>query len=261
MIKNEFIYAAHLLFDARINKKPLKNLPKALIPKNIKDAYRIQDELCSLYLKKNNKIIGKKIGCTSKKAQKQINITEPFYGNIFSKFYSKSKIILNNKNFINSYFEPEFSFKIKKNINNKIINKHNINQYIESVLPSIEIVDARYKNWKKVGINNLIADNGANSFWIRGKEFKNISYSDFNNFEVKVYVNNKLVETGNSKNVLKNPMNAIIWLNKKLSSKNKKIQKGEYISTGTCTPAILLKKNDKINVDFDFLGKVEFQFI
>ena len=45
MIKNEFIYAAHLLFDARINKEPLKNLPKTLIPKNIKDAYRIQDEL------------------------------------------------------------------------------------------------------------------------------------------------------------------------------------------------------------------------
>ena len=36
--------------------------------------------------------------------------------------------------------------------------------------------------------------------------------------------------------------------------------KGQFISTGSCTKAILLKKNYKVKADFGSLGCIEFEY-
>ena len=175
----------------------------------------------------------------------------------------KSKCILKSKDFFKPFIEPEFSFKIKKNtsIYNKKFSIKNINKYIDYILPSIEVVDSRFNDWKKIGINNLIADNGVNAYWIYGKKTKNLSIFNLNNHIVKLYINNKLLEIGNSKNVLKNPLNSIVWLLNYLSKQGKNFLSESFISTGTCTPAIPIKKGDIIVADFGKLGKIEVNYI
>ena len=78
--------AAEILYNSRINLKKIKELPQDCIPKSIKEAYDIQDELVKKYLSanKNTLLVGKKIGCTNKAAQMQLNIKESFFGNMFS---------------------------------------------------------------------------------------------------------------------------------------------------------------------------------
>ena len=143
------------------------------------------------------------------------------------------------------YLEPEFSFKIKNNIDLSKIpySFDEIYNSIDSVLPSIEIVDSRFHDWKIVGINNLIADNGVNAYWIYGEEKKDLRKFDFSNHSVKVYINNKLVEKGNSRDVLENPINSLNWLINSLKKYNGTLYKGDYVSTGTCTVAIPINKN------------------
>ena len=86
---NNIQEAAKLLFEHRLKKSNINDLPNHITPKTKNDAYLIQDELKLLYLHlKENISIGKKVGCTSLDAQKQLNINEPFYGNLFSRFYS-----------------------------------------------------------------------------------------------------------------------------------------------------------------------------
>ena len=88
MNNKEILLAADILFNHRLNKTGLKNLPEKLTPNNIIEAYKIQYELKILYLAlKDNVCIGKKIGCTNKIAMNQVGVFEPFYGNLFSKFY------------------------------------------------------------------------------------------------------------------------------------------------------------------------------
>ena len=253
--------AASILYKARLNLKRIEKLPFECTPKNKKEAYEIQENLIKNY--KIDKIIGTKIGCTNKAAQKQININEPFYGNILKNYSSKSKCILKSKDFFKPFIEPEFSFKIKKNtsIYNKKFSIKNINKYIDYILPSIEVVDSRFNDWKKIGINNLIADNGVNAYWIYGKKTKDLSNFNLNNHIVKLYINNKLLEIGNSKNVLKNPLNSIVWLLNYLSKQGKNFLSESFISTGTCTPAIPIKKGDIIVADFGKLGKIEVNYI
>ena len=130
---------------------------------------------------------------------------------------------------------------------------------IEKVIPSIEIVDSRFNDWTSIGINNLIADNGANAYWIKSKNNYNLNNVNLNNHIVKVYINEKLVEIGNSNNVLNNPINSLHWLLNTLSKQGKLLPEDSYVSTGTCTSAIPLSKNDIVIADFDSLGIVELQ--
>ena len=256
--------AANILFNCRLNKIRLDKLPIDCIPKNIEEAYKIQDELKIIYLTlKDNYIIGKKVGCTNKWAQKQINVDEPFYGNLFSKYSSISGCKLKSNNFSKPYLEPEFSFRIKEDIN---ITKapftfNQIKDLTETVMGSVEIVDFRFnKELKNIGINNLISTNGASEYWIKGlKEFK-LNEINLSNHPVKVYINDKLMEEGNASNVLDNPLNSLLWLINTLALKEEPLLKGNVISTGTCTVAIPLEKNNKINVDFGNMGNIDFQY-
>ena len=160
-MENKYILlAANILFNHRLNKTGLKSLPKKCIPKDANEAYEIQNELKILYLSlSKNFCIGKKVGCTNKLAQKQVNVYEPFYGNLFFRFREFSGCNLKLKNFYTPFIEPEISFRIKEdiNINNVPFEISDSNKLFDSIVPSIEIVDFRFgENIKEVGINNLI---------------------------------------------------------------------------------------------------------
>ena len=263
--------AANILYNAKVTIKGILKLPNDCIPQNKEEAYAIQSALVKKYLSKNDNsfVIGKKVGCTNKEAQKQINITEPFYGSIFSNYSSESNCVIKTKDFIKPFLEPEFSFKLNKRFD--LSNApypapfpFSINEVYDSIdyiIPSIEIVDSRFLDWTKVGINNLIADNGVNAYWIYGSENSNLDKFDLTNHSVSLYINNELHIEGNSCNVLNNPINSLTWLINTLVLQNKFLPKDSYVSTGTCTPAIPLNKDDNVCADFGKLGQVNFTFI
>ena len=264
-MNNKSNLAAKILFDHRMNKKGMKSLPKNLIPESIEEAYKIQDELKLLYLSlKDNYCIGKKNGCTNSIAQKQINIFEPFYGNLFSKYSDISGCTLKSTNFYKPYIEPEISFRLKSdiNINEAPFNFDDSSKIFDGILPSIEIVDFRFgENIKEVGIKNLIVTNGASEYWVRGSTICDQNIINLNDQEVKLFINNKIVSEGNTNMVLENPINSAIWIVNKLALMGEPMLKGQYISTGTCTPAIPISKDNFIKADFGKLGLIEINYI
>ena len=264
MNNKEIEKAASILFESKLNKTGIDSLYH-LEPKNIKDAYKIQDELKVNYLSlKNNICIGKKIGCTSKAAQTQMNISEPFYGNLFSKYSSKNVKKLNSKNFFQTFVEPEISFRIKDDVD---ISKapftiKNVRNLLDGILCSVELVDFRFqKEISDIGAMNLISTNGASDFWIYNEKIFDINEIDLTNFNVSLFINNEIQETGNTKNVLNNPLNAVLWLINTLSLKGEAMLKGQYISSGSCTKAFKIHSGNLIKADFGKLGKIEFEYI
>ena len=267
MEDKKILLAANILFNHRLNKTGLTQLPENLIPKSIEESYKIQNELKILYLTlSGNYCVGKKVGCTNKFAQEQVNIFEPFYGNLFSKFTELGGCTLKSSKFFKPFIEPEISFRIKEDIN---INKapftysDSLNLF-DIMIPSIELVDFRFgDNIKDVGINNLIVSNGASEFYIQGDKNYDLSEINLENQIVKLFINNKLIDEGNTNLVLGNPINSAIWLINKLSQLGEPMLEGQFITTGTCTKAIPLTSDYVCNVKADFgkLGCVEFKYI
>ena len=256
--------AAKFLFECRLNKSSINHLPDKLSPKKDRDAYLIQEELKLLYLSlKDNISIGKKVGCTSVDGQKQLDISEPFYGNLFSRFYSIEPKDISSKKFNKPFIEPEISLKIKEDIDisNAPFSIKDINDLFDGFVCSLEIVDFRFnKTLKEIGALNLIASNGASEYWIRNAEIYKMNKINFEDHPISVYYNDKIVGEGNTKNVMGNPLNSGLWLVNKITKKGETLLKDQFISTGTCTKAHELNINTKVCADFGKLGKIEFVY-
>ncbi len=265
MLQKNIIQAAKILFEHKINRTGLDKLNSNYNPKTIEEAYLIQEELKINYLSlSNNVCLGKKVGCTNIQAQRQVGVKEPFYGNLFKRFSAKNKVILHSKNFFQPYIEPEIGIRIKEDIN---ISKapfdfNQINDLFDGIVCSIEIVDFRFAHSiDKIGIRNLISTNGASDFWIEGENIMPIDSVNLDNLSVSLEINNNIVETGNTKNVLNNPFNAALWLINILAKKGYTMLKGQYISTGSCTKAVKIQNQQNIKADFGSLGTIEFKYI
>lgn len=259
-----FQEAAKLLFEHRLNKLTVSELPKQLIPINYEDAYLIQEELKLLYLSlKDNITIGKKVGCTSTEGQKQLSIDEPFYGNLYSRFYGVDIDELSSKKFNKPFIEPEIALRIKKDIDisKAPFSLKDIDTLFDGFVCALEIVDFRFnKSLKEIGALNLIATNGASEYWIRNSEIFDLNSINFDNHPVNISFDNNLVGEGNTNTVMGSPLNSALWIINKISKKGETLLKGQFITTGTCTKAHELIPNSKISADFGQFGKVEFLY-
>ena len=256
--------AAKFLFECRLNKSNIDELPINLKPESKEESYLIQEELKLLYLSlKDNVSIGKKVGCTSIDAQKQLEINEPFYGNLFSRFYLIDPKEISSKKFSKPYIEPEIALRVKEDID---ISKapfsiKDIDYLFDGLVCSLEIVDFRFnKSLTDIGAFKLIATNGASEFWIRSSEVFNMNLINFEDHSINISYNDKIIAHGNTKNVMGNPLNSGLWLINKIAQKGETLLKGQFISTGTCTKAHELTNNTKINADFGKLGNIEFNY-
>ena len=264
MNHSQFQEAAKILFEHRLNKSSIDNFPKNLLPTNEDDAYSIQEELKLLYLSlKDNISIGKKVGCTSAEGQSQLNIREPFYGNLFSRYNAIDPKEISSKKFNKPFLEPEISFRLKNDINisHSPFGLDSIDDLFDGFVCSIEIADFRFnKNLKEIGAFNLIASNGASEYWMRNSEIFKLDQVNFDDHKVSVFFNDKLVGEGNTNKVLDNPLNSALWLINTIAKKGEPLLKGQFISTGTCTKAHELSPNIKIKADFGSLGLIEFNY-
>ena len=256
--------SAKFLFKHRQNKSSINDLPNKLKPKTYYEAYIIQEELKLLYLSlKDNISIGKKVGCTSLDGQKQLDISEPFYGNLFSRFYEVEPKNIYSKKFSKPFIEPEIALRVKEDINisQSPFSIKDIDDLFDGFVCSLEIVDFRFnKNLKDIGAYNLIATNGASEFWIRNSEVFSMNKINFDNHEIKISFNNEIVGQGNVNKVMENPLNSGLWLINKIAQKGETLLKGQFISTGTCTKAHELTPNTKVSADFGKFGKIEFNY-
>jgi len=256
--------AAKFLFNHRLSKSNINDLPDQLTPTNDDEAYLIQEELKLLYLSlKENISIGKKVGCTSIDGQKQLNINEPFYGNLFSRYSSIEPKELSSKKFSKPFIEPEIALRIKEDvdISRAPFSLKNIDYLFDGFVCSLEIVDFRFnKSIKEIGALNLIATNGASEYWIRNSDVFKLNKINFEDHPITISYDNSIIGEGNTKNVLQNPLNSGLWLINKIAKKGETLLKGQFISTGTCTKAHELNNNTKITADFGKFGKIEFLY-
>ena len=77
-----------------------------------------------------------------------------------------------------------------------------IKDYIGAALPSIEIVDHRYHDWKTVGAPSLLADNAIHGAWVFGEPFADWRKIDFARHPVSLTINGEQTLTGSGAAVL-----------------------------------------------------------
>lgn len=207
---------------------------------SLHNAYLKQRELTQKF---NDRLIGYKIGFSSNDTQQKFNINEPAYGKLYHSMLYKNNLKFKISEFVAPLIEVEIAIKLSKNIEKELNTINEIKKYIKSYFMSVELPDLRVKNSGSLNAFQIIADNLAAKYFIINRE-REYSGEDFINCKAELFLNGKLIRIGEATNVLGSPLNALLWLSRKLISQDDYLKKGQIILTGSFTEIFLAEKGD-----------------
>ncbi len=234
--------------------------PSQMFPDiKIEDSYAISSAVAQERVKAGARIIGHKIGLTSKAMQASSKIDEPDYGYLFDDLLLNDGAKVKFENFCVPRVEPELTFILKEPLKGPGIGLIDVLRATEYVVPSIEIIDARVTEPRK--IFDTVADNGAAAGIVLGGRPVRPEDVDLRWVGAIFYRNSEIEETGLAAGVLGHPAMAIAWLANKLAPFDITLQPGDLMLSGSFTRPVWAAKGDTLHADFGPLGSVSVQFV
>ncbi|MEM7292218.1 MAG: 2-oxo-hept-4-ene-1,7-dioate hydratase [Pseudomonadota bacterium] len=232
----------------------------------IEDAYAIQREWVNIKLAEGQKIIGHKIGLTSRAMQKQAEIDEPDFGTLFDAMQFSDGGEVPATRFLTPMVEVELAFILGDTLQGENVTAFDVLSATDYVTPAIEIIDFR-NNGVPEGqqqtrtVMDTIADNAANAGIILGGRAVAPMEIDMRWASALLYKNGVIEETGVAAGVLNNPVNGIVWLCRKLAPFGIALAAGQIVLSGSFTRPVPVAPGDTIHGDYGPLGSISCHFV
>jgi 2-keto-4-pentenoate hydratase len=258
-IMNSVQNAANQLLQASQTKTPCPPVRTLIGDTDQEVAYAVQNLITQNRLSGGAKQTGKKIGLTSLKVQQQLGVDQPDFGILFDDMQIENGGQLSISETMQPKVEAEIAFVLKEDINSLHPNEEDLINAIDYVVAAIEIVGSRIKNWD-IKITDTIADNASASHFVLGEIRKKITEIDLIDCEMQLFQNAKLVSQGNGAACLGSPLNAALWLAKKMTEIGNPLKAGDIILTGALGPMVNVVEGDKIMATIEGLGAVSVNF-
>ncbi len=223
------------------------------------DAYAISAEGARRKVAKGARIIGHKVGLTSKAMQRSSMIDEPDYGYLFDTQMIADGGKAKHENYCLPRVEVELAFIMGKRLKGPGVTLTDVLRATEYVVPAIEIVDARLKDTRK--IYDTISDNGAGAGLVLGGRPVGPLDVDLRWVGGIMSRNGEIEETGLAAGVLGHPAMGVAWLANKLGTHDVALEPGHIVLAGSFTRVVFARKGDTLNADFGTLGSIAIQFI
>src|SRR5258705_215242 len=151
--------AVEILLNAEKEKKQATQLSVTFPNITIEDSYAISTAVAQHKIKNGAKLIGHKVGLTSKAMQASSQINEPDYGHLLDYMMIPDGAKVPHSGYCVPRVEVELAFILGKPLKGPGIGLTDVLHATEYVIPAMEIVDARIVNPRK--IFDTVADNGA----------------------------------------------------------------------------------------------------
>jgi 2-oxo-hept-3-ene-1,7-dioate hydratase len=232
----------------------------------IEDAYAIQEAWVGLKLGRGRRLVGHKIGLTSKAMQRFSNITEPDYGALLDDMMFASGDDLPAGRFIEPRAEVELAFVLKDDLSGPDCTLEQVLAATDYMTPAIEIIDARIQRTdpdSKVTrkVFDTISDNAANAAVVLGGKRFRPADVDLRWVAAILTRNGEIEDTGVAAAVLGHPARGPAWLANKLHPHGVTLKAGEVILGGSFTSPIAGAAGDDFDIDYGPLGRISFRFV
>lgn len=251
--------AAGLLLTAEKERKPVTQLSTTWPDITIDDAYAIQALVNERKVADGAKIIGHKVGLTSKAMQRSSQIEEPDYGHLLDYMMIADGAKVPHANYCIPRVEVELAFVLGEPLKGPGVGLLDVLRATEYVIPSIEIIDARVQNPRK--IFDTVADNGAAAGIVVGGRPVDPMDIDLRWVGGIMSRNSEIEETGVAAGVLGHPALGVAWLANKVGPFGTVLEPGHLILSGSFTRPVWAEPGDTLRGDFGELGSIAVQFV
>jgi 2-oxopent-4-enoate/cis-2-oxohex-4-enoate hydratase len=228
----------------------------------IEDAYHISLHMVQQRLERDGeRIVGKKIGVTSKPVQDMLGVFQPDFGFLTDRMeYPDGASITIAGNMIQPRAEGEIAFRLKSDLVGPGVTEQDVLDATATIMPCFEIVDSRIHDWK-IKIQDTVADNASCGVYVLGKNEVDPRDFDLPNLKMTIYKNGEFNAEGLGSAVQGNPLTAVAWLANTLGEFGIPFKAGEVILSGSLAPLIPVVAGDEMSLVIEGIGGCSCKFV
>ncbi len=236
--------------------EPVRN---SLPDGDVDAAYAVQDANTKHWLDAGRRLVGRKVGLTSRVVQKQLGVDQPDFGMLFADMAFADGEEIPAGKLIAPKIEGEISFVLADDLTMESPTVADVTSAIAYACASIEIVDSRVKNWD-IGIVDTVADNASAGGFILGNEPHALEDFDSRLCGMVVEHRGEPVSVGAGAACLGNPLNAVVWLAREMVARGRPLEAGDIVMSGALGPMVAAEPGESYEVRINGLGSVRANF-
>lgn len=226
----------------------------------IDDAYAISLDALARRQADGEKVVGKKIGVTSKAVQDMLGVHQPDFGFLTDRMWVEGDIDIAATGLIQPRAEAEIAFILKSDLNGPGVTAEDVLAATESIAPCFEIVDSRIQDWK-IGIVDTVADNASCGVFVLGEARVDPRGLDLPGLHVTVTKNGEPLSEGYGSAVQGSPLQAVAWLANTLGAYGVTLNAGDVILSGSLVPLAPAVAGDVFEMDLHGIGRCVARFV
>ncbi|NWG73675.1 MAG: 2-oxo-3-hexenedioate decarboxylase [Rubrivivax sp.] len=223
------------------------------------DAYAVQDCILARKLARGARVVGLKCGLTSHAKMKQMGVDTPVFGFLVDEFGVAEGGEVDTEALIHPKVEPEICFVLKRALRGPGCHIGAVLAATDFVLPGIEVIDSRYRDFK-FDLKSVIADNTSAARFVVGGRALPPEDLDLRTIGVVLEKNGQIVSLGAGAAVLGHPAAAVAMLANHLGARGQEIPAGSLILSGGVTEAVAVEAGDHVRLRIQDLGSTSLRF-
>lgn len=253
---------AERLMAAEDGREPVEVLSIDQPDLTVEDGYRIQLAIAARKRARGDRVVGKKIGLTSRANQEVFGVHEPVCGQLMGRGVYMEGTPVDTAALIQPIIECEITFVMGRRIEGPGVSVPQVLRSTEGIMPSLELGDSRMRNWiGRAKVQDILADSCGTAGIIVGGELHSVRNFDMRYTGMVVEKDGDVIATGAAGAVMGNPAQAVAWLANKLAEFELAIEEGDMVLAGALTGAVRMAPGEAIRATFGGgLGAVGVRF-
>ena len=224
------------------------------------DAYAIQDAILARKLARGARVVGLKAGLTSHAKMKQMGVTDPVFGFLVDDFIVPEGGEVKVSELIHPKVEPEICFVTRTELKGPGCSIAHVLAASDLVLPGIEVIDSRYRDFK-FDLKSVVADNTSAARFVVGGQAVDARSVDLRTTGIVLEKNGEVVALGAGAAVLGHPAAAVAMLVNHLGRRGKSLPAGSLVLSGGATEAVAVQAGDNVTLRVQGMGSVSVRFV
>ena len=247
--------AAVALHEARRTRRSVSPISQTYQIAGIDQAYAVAEINTRKRVDEGARIVGLKVGLTSKAVQQQLGVDQPDFGVLFDDMEVLSGQDVATDRLLQPKVEAEVAFVLGRDMEARNPSYGEFLASLAYAVPAIEIVDSAITDWK-ISLVDTVADNASCGLYVLGDQPLAVGALALGDLGMALNKNGTVASVGTGAACLGHPLRAAHWLACTMAGRGRVLKAGEVILSGALGPMVPVARGDLVHVQIGALGSV-----